>query len=179
MHPKTGRCAILFPNGVLFRNEKREMRQKLVEHDVIECVLGLGPNLFYNSPMEACVVVCRMNKPRKRRNKILMINAVNEVTRERAQSFLTEVHMERIIGTFRNGDDISEFSRLVSIDEVRSHKFNLSIPLFVKTQSSATDDATESVTIENRIAEWQTSSSAVGAAIDELLSVLEECHLGR
>ena len=47
--------------------------------DQIECVLGLGPNLFYNSPMEACVVVCREAKPRARRNTILFINAVNEV----------------------------------------------------------------------------------------------------
>ena len=57
--PKTGRCAILFPHGVLFRQEESEMRRKLLEADTIECVLGLGPNLFYNSPMEACVVICR------------------------------------------------------------------------------------------------------------------------
>ena len=43
---------------------------------MIECVLGLGPNLFYNSPMEACVVVCRTDKPPERRGKILFINAV-------------------------------------------------------------------------------------------------------
>ena len=54
LDPKTGRCAILFPHGVLFRNEEAEMRRKLVESDLLECVLGLGPNLFYNSPMEAC-----------------------------------------------------------------------------------------------------------------------------
>jgi type I restriction enzyme M protein len=59
LRPKSGRCAILFPHGILFRNEEQEMREKVVEHDVIDCVLGLGPNLFYNSPMEACVVVCR------------------------------------------------------------------------------------------------------------------------
>lgn len=87
----TGRCAILFPHGVLFRDEERLMRSKLVEHDVIECVLGLGPNLFYNSPMEACVVVCRMRKEKGRRGKILFINAVDEVTRERAQSFLLNI----------------------------------------------------------------------------------------
>jgi type I restriction enzyme M protein len=90
LNPKTGRCAILFPHGVLFRNEEAEMRRKLVEHDVIETVLGLAPNLFYNSPMEACVVICRMKKSRKRKGKIQFINAVNEVTRERAQSFLTD-----------------------------------------------------------------------------------------
>ena len=62
--PRTGRCAILFPHGVLFRQEEADMRRKLIEADVIECVLGLGPNLFYNSPMEACVVICRTAKTR-------------------------------------------------------------------------------------------------------------------
>jgi type I restriction enzyme M protein len=49
LSPKTGRCAILFPHGVLFRQEEAEMRRKLIDTDVVECVLGLGPNLFYNS----------------------------------------------------------------------------------------------------------------------------------
>ena len=84
LNPKIGRCAILFPHGVLFRQEEAEMRRKLVEADAIECVLGLGPNLFYNATMEACVVICRTAKPRVRKGKILFINAVNEVTRERA-----------------------------------------------------------------------------------------------
>ena len=59
LDPRTGRCAILFPHGVLFRNEEAAMRRALIERDLVDCVLGLGPNLFYNSPMEACVVVCR------------------------------------------------------------------------------------------------------------------------
>src|SRR5260370_27076299 len=91
--PKTGRCAILFPHGVLFRQEESEMRRKLIEADVIECVLGLGPNLFYNSPMEACVVICRTTKQRARKRRVLFINALKEVTRARAQSFLTDHHI--------------------------------------------------------------------------------------
>lgn len=59
---KTGRCAILFPHGVLFRNEEKDMREKLVKSDLVECVIGLGPNLFYNSPMEACIIICRTRK---------------------------------------------------------------------------------------------------------------------
>ena len=59
LRPKTGRCAILFPHGVLFRDEEQIMRAKIVEADLIEAVIGLGPNLFYNSPMEACIVICR------------------------------------------------------------------------------------------------------------------------
>src|SRR2546421_12221395 len=86
--PGSGRCAILFPHGVLFRQEEAEMRRRLVEADLIECVLGLGPNLFYNSSMEACVVICRTEKPDARGGRILLINAVDEFARERTQSFL-------------------------------------------------------------------------------------------
>ena len=88
MDPETGRCAILFPHGVLFRNEEAEMRRKLIEADLVECVLGLGPGLFYNSPMEACVIICRSRKPAERQGRILFIDAVAEIARERAQSFL-------------------------------------------------------------------------------------------
>ena len=76
LDPQTGRCAILFPHGVLFRQEEAAMRRALIERDLVECVLGLGPNLFYNSPMEACVVVCRTRKPPERRGKVLFIDAV-------------------------------------------------------------------------------------------------------
>jgi type I restriction enzyme M protein len=96
MDPETGRCAILFPHGVLFRNEEAEMRRKLIEADLVECVLGLGPGLFYNSLMEACVIVCRSRKAAERQGRILFIDAVAEIARERAQSLLRGAHQGRI-----------------------------------------------------------------------------------
>ncbi|MBA4416480.1 MAG: SAM-dependent DNA methyltransferase [Syntrophus sp. (in: bacteria)] len=135
--PKTGRCAILFPHGVLFRQEEGEMRRKLIGADLIECVLGLGPNLFYNSPMEACVVICRATKPKARRGKILLINAVNEVTRERAQSFLTDDHIERIVKAYESFNDEPGFTCVASREEIRAKDSNLSIPLYVTNPSSA------------------------------------------
>ncbi len=90
---------------------------------------GLGPNLFYNSPMEACVVICRMNKPKERRNKVLFINAVNEVTRERAQSFLTDDHIQRIVAAYQAFGDEDGFARVVGNDEIRKRAGNLSVPL--------------------------------------------------
>ena len=82
MKQNTGRCAILFPHGVLFRNEEKDMREKLVRSDLLECVIGLGANLFYNSPMEACIMICRSKKEENNKGQILFINAVNEVTRK-------------------------------------------------------------------------------------------------
>ncbi len=83
LDPKTGRCAILFPHGVLFRKEEAEMRQKLVESDLLECVIGLGAGLFYNSPMEACVVFCRAKKPPKKRGEGVAHRCAERSSRER------------------------------------------------------------------------------------------------
>ncbi len=185
MKAKSGRCAILFPHGVLFRNEESAMREKLVAHDVVECVLGLGPNLFYNSPMEACVVICRINKPKDRRNKVLFINAVNEVTRERAQSFLTDDHIQRIVSAYRAFGDEDGFARVVANDEIREKGSSLSIPLYVRAQKSAAGQVAEDhalygeTTLKQAIANWQESSEALRESMDGLLKMLEGIDNGQ
>ena len=72
------------------------MRAKMVEQDWVEAVIGLGPNLFYNSPMESCIVICNRKKTTARKGRVIFIDAVNEVTRERAQSFLKPEHQQRM-----------------------------------------------------------------------------------
>jgi len=177
MHPQTGRCAILFPHGVLFRDEEREMRAKLVDLDIVECVLGLGPNLFYNSPMEACIVVCRMNKPPERRNKILLINAVNEVTRERAQSWLTPAHQQNILHAYRAFTDMEGFARVVELDAVRVKGSNLNIPLYVRG-ASRTNGAATSGDLATAIAAWQESSQMLRASMIDLFVTLDVAGIG-
>ena len=171
LKPKTGRCAVLWPHGVLFRQEEAEMRRKLIQADLIECVLGLGPNLFYNSPMEACVVVCRTQKPKTRRGKILFINAVNEVTRERAQSFLTDEHLQRVVRAYQDFKDEPGFTRVVPIEEIRAKEGNLSIPLYVGGETQAqTDAATETATTALPVAltEWFQRSRQVRKSLAAL-----------
>ncbi len=90
-----GRCAVLWPHGVLFRDSEADIRTKMVQDDWIEAVIGLGANLFYNSSMESCVVVCRKNKSSERKNKIIFINAVNEIEKIRATAkFATRTHRQ-------------------------------------------------------------------------------------
>ncbi len=168
--PKTGRCAILFPHGVLFRQEEAEMRRKLIEADVIECVLGLGPNLFYNSPMEACVVICRTTKPRGRKRKILFINAVNEVGRERAQSFLTDEHIERIVAAYRDFRDEPGFAHVVTVDEVRAKECSLSIPLYVEPpKAHGTLEVKETSSLAGTLNAWLKSRWKVAEALTKVL----------
>ena len=172
LNPKTGRCAILFPHGVLFRQEEADMRRKLIEADAIECVLGLGPNLFYNSPMEACVVICRAAKPKTRKGKILFINAVNEVTRERAQSFLTDDHIERIVQAYERFKDEPGLAHVATLEEIRAKDGNLSIPLYVAPAAnggSVTIPAAEATSLPAALVGWLKSSKQLKAALDELL----------
>lgn len=140
MDPKIGRCAILYPHGVLFRNEEAEMRRKLVEADLVECVLGLGPGLFYNSPMEACVVICRSQKPRCRKGRILFIDAVAEIARERAQSFLKNEHQQRILDAYRAFEDRPGFATVVPFDDVIINDGSLAIQRYVKKATLTTTD---------------------------------------
>ena len=171
--PGSGRCAILFPHGVLFRNEERTMREKIVADDVIECVLGLGPNLFYNSPMEACVVVCRNDKPVERRGKILFINAVNEVTRERAQSFLTDDHLQRIVDAYRAFEDVPGFAHVATTGEVLKRDGNLSIPLYVRAENGSANGSEDGASLQQALAEWQESSQALRESMNDLFKTLE------
>jgi type I restriction enzyme M protein len=151
------------------------MREKLVAHDVVECVLGLGPNLFYNSPMEACVVICRMNKPKDRRNRVLFINAVNEVTRERAQSFLTDEHIQRIVTSYQSFSDDDGFTRVVHNDEIREKGSNLSIPLYVRTNgvNGNSDSPRDSIDLKQAITNWQESSANLRESMSGLFQALE------
>jgi len=175
LSPKTGRCAILFPHGVLFRQEEAEMRRKLVDADLIECVVGLGPNLFYNSPMEACVVICRTSKPKSRRGRILFINAVNEVTRERAQSFLTDEHIARIVGAYKVFKDEVGFTRAASLEDIRAKDANLSIPLYVAPAANGarSDLGKNGGTLPTALSAWLTSAREVRAALATLLTQAE------
>lgn len=95
MDDKTGRCAILFPHGVLFRDEEQAMREELIKLDFLECVIGLGPNLFFNASMEACIIICRKKKSSDRKGKVLFIDAKDEVTRKNAESYLEQHHIKR------------------------------------------------------------------------------------
>lgn len=166
----TGRCAILFPHGVLFRNEEKDMREKLIKSDLIECVIGLGPNLFFNSPMEACIVICRTRKEVKRRWNILFINAVNEVTRKNAQSYLTDEHVKHIADTYKNYIEKDGFSVVVSVEEIAKNNYLLSLPLYVRAEVQ--DEQKQQKSLSECIADWQESSRELKETYSELKSVL-------
>ncbi len=133
LKPDTGRAAMLWPHGVLFRDSEQSIRKQVIESDIIEAVIGLGPNLFYNSPMESCVVVLNCNKPSERKNKILFINGVEHITRERAHSRLSDDNLSVLCEAYFNPEKKSDIAALVDIEKIKGNSYNLSIPLYVKS----------------------------------------------
>ena len=170
LDPTTGRCAILFPHGVLFRDEEADMRQKMIDADVVDAVIGLGPNLFYNSPMEACIVICRTTKQKDRKGKVLFIDAVDQVTRERAQSFLTPDHIERITNAYRAFEDEDGFATVATLDAIAKQQHKLSIPLYVNRSESAGNETGD---LSEAIAAWRSSSAELRTAAAELFALLD------
>lgn len=162
MDDKTGRCAILFPHGVLFRNEEKDMREKLIRSDLVECVIGLGPNLFYNSPMEACIIICRTNKPTNRKGQVLFINALNEVTRKNAQSYLKDKHITRIADAYEKYESDADIAKKVTIKDIEKNDFSLSIPLYIQTTK---EEDTDERTVKECYSDWK---SAAGRALERL-----------
>lgn len=156
MNAQNGRCAILLPHGVLTRDSEYEIRRNLINLDMIEAVIGIGKNLFYNSPMEACILVCRSIKPTDRKNKIIFIDAKNEVTRKNSESYLEEKHINKIAGTYHKFCTSETFSYVATMDEVRQNDFWLGIPKYVSKTSGG--DTSE---LDDAISEWFISSGYV------------------
>jgi type I restriction enzyme M protein len=157
---KNGRCAILWPHGVLFRDAEAEMRKKMIAADIVEAVIGLGPNLFYNSPMEACILVCNKGKKKDRREKIMFINAVNDVRRESAFSYLTDDHIAKIHKAFVGFKDIDGFAKVMSTKAVLANAGNMAISLYAHDQDNGKPDVKE-VALSTLLKDWQKSSDAL------------------
>ena len=125
-----GMAVTVMPHGVLFRGgAEKEIRTGFVDEDMLDTVIGLGPNLFYGTGIPACVLILRASKakPPERRGKVLFINADREYHEGRAQNELRPEHIEKIVSAFDAFEEVPAFSTLVARDEIEANDYNLNI----------------------------------------------------
>lgn len=125
-----GIVATVMPHGVLFRGgAERDIRRSLIEDDVLDAVIGLGPNLFYGTGIPACVLVLRFkgSKPLERQGKVLFINADAEYREGRAQNVLEPEHIEKIISAYKSFATIEGFAAVVEKEKLEAHNWNCNI----------------------------------------------------
>ncbi len=163
-----GRSISLWPHGVLFRDAEAEMRRKMIEKDLVECVIGLGPNLLYNSPMEACLLITKTNKTEDKKGKVLIINAVKEVKQEKNIAFLTQKHIYKIFNNYKDFSDVDGFSKVVSVEEILENKGSLNIAQYV----SNVDTNAEQLTIDEALSNWNDQSEKLKQSMNELFQIL-------
>ena len=128
-----GRAAILWPHGILFRDNEKKMREEMIKTDVVDSVISLGPNLFYNSPMEASILVCNKNKSDDRKGKILFIDALNEIKKEKTYSFLTIENINKIHDSYIAFQEVDGFSKVMSMSEVLANDSNLKVSKYIRS----------------------------------------------
>jgi type I restriction enzyme M protein len=129
----TGRMTVVLPHGALFRKgAEGKIREALLKQDLLEAVIGLGPNIFYGTQLAACVMVFKQLKDEAKRDKVLFIDASDQVRVGRAQNFLEREHVERIYQWYLDYQDVQDHVKVASFDEIKENDFNLNIPLYVE-----------------------------------------------
>lgn len=163
----TGRCVVLWPHGILFRDAEKEMRRKMIESDCVDCVIGLGANLFYNSPMEACLLICRTKKSAERKGKILFINAVDEVKKDKTISTLEDHHIDKIFKAYKEYKNIEGFAKVVSNEDILKNGATLNISQYVSRLEVKDNPPKQS--FKALYAEWEQNRNELHNALEQLL----------
>jgi type I restriction enzyme M protein len=169
LNDKNGRSISLWPHGVLFRDSEADMRKKMIEEDLVECVIGLGPNLFYNSPMEACLLITKTNKAKNRKGKILFINAVHEVKQEKTMGFLEDKHIDKIFKAYQSFKAIENFAAVASLDDVLNKNGNMSISLYIRPDTA---DANFALSFTDAYDNWNTKDKELKKSMNELFQII-------
>lgn len=123
------------------------------------------------------MVICRMRKLAERQGKVIFINALNEVTCERAQSFLEERHIQRIVAAYRAFADEEGFAHVATLDEMRANKANLNIALYVRPAATRNGASHAEKPLATVIAEWEQSSRELRVTMEELFAMSEQVGL--
>lgn len=163
---KNGRFAILWPHGILFRDAEAEMRRNMIKDDVIEAVIGVGPNLFYNSPMEAMILIGNNNKTKERKGKILFIDGKKDIIQNKGQAYLTDQNIEKLFNAFQSYEIEEGFSNVVINEDILNNlNGNLNISFFIKSLNKEAE-----LTLKTNYQEWVIYGNALKKNIEKLFT---------
>lgn len=133
MKPKSGRMAVVVPHGVLFRGSSEgRIRQKLVDENLLDTVIGLPEKLFYGTGIPASILIFKKDKSD---DKVLFIDASREFESGKNQNQLSQANLDKVLETFRNRDPegVDKYSYLATQEEIAENDYNLNIPRYVDT----------------------------------------------
>ena len=136
--PKEGRVGVIVPHGVLFRGgSEGKIRQKFIEENLLDAVVGLPENLFFGTGIPAAILIFDRSREaggaHAERSEILFIDASREYQPGKNQNTLREEDIEKIAHTYHGRQESEQYSRRVPVAEVTENEFNLNIPRYIDT----------------------------------------------
>ncbi len=132
-----GKLAAVLDTGAVSRgsgsksNAEKTIRQKFVDKDLVEAVILMPENLFYNTSAPGIIVVINKAKPEERKGKILLINASSEFEKGRPKNYLTQEHIKKIANTYHDFKEAEGFSIVITNNQAKKADYNLSPSRFV------------------------------------------------
>lgn len=168
-----GRVAAVAPHGVLFRGASEgRIRQSIIEKNLVDAVIGLPENLFYGTPIPACIIVFRRGRAD---TNVLFIDASRNFKKDKAKNILQKEDIDKIVSTYaayRNGEcaDIEKYSHVASLEEIVENEYNLNIPRYVDTFEE--EDIIDLDLVNAEIAELKTKIGDVEAQMAQYLKEL-------
>ena len=135
MKPVTGRVAVVLPHGALFRKgAEAKIRAALLEMDLLDAVIGLGANIFYGASLAACILIFRAKKEKRKTNKVLFVDAADQIRTGRSQNFLDKAHIQTIYQWYSDWRDVKNYAKIVAVEELKVNDYNMNIPLYVEKE---------------------------------------------
>ena len=172
LNPVTGRSVVLWPHGILFRDAESSIRKRMIEEDYVDAVIGLGKNLFYNSSMESCLLVCCMKKPPKRKGKIIFIDAKEEIRIDRSNAWLEPQHIQKITEVYHGFVEVDGFSKVVTIENVLKKDGNLNLQMHINQEKESTEH-----NVSELIKKIKSNQNTINNNINSLFSLLENLEV--
>ena len=173
MDPRSGRMAVVLPHGALFRSgAEGKMRRKILEMDILEAVVGLGPNLFYGTGLAASILILRQDKLIDRKEQVLIIDASELYKKGRAQNTFEDEHREKVYELFQKYSDVEGLAKVVSLTEIAENDWNLNIPRYVEPLIEE-----ETITIDEALGDLKKAMREAFQAEDKLKHLLIQNNL--
>lgn len=130
MAEDTGRLSVIAPHGVLFRGgSEGKIRQKLIEENLLDAVIGLPTNLFFGTGIPATILIFKKNR---KTTDVLFIDASEGFEKGKKQNKLRKEDIEKIVETYKNYGTVKKYSYRASFEEIQEKEFNLNIPRYVE-----------------------------------------------
>jgi type I restriction enzyme M protein len=176
---ETGKMGVVMDNGVLFRSRsEKKIRKPMLEDDLLEAVIALPENLFYNTSSPGCILIINKDKPEERKGTVQFIYAEDQELRDSGvrvyrelsnQNELTEEGVQHIAETYRQGREEPHHSRVVDLDEIEENDWNLNVPRYVDTT-----EPEEPIDVSQKLDELETLEAERRETDERLQQYMEE-----